>query len=80
VPPQLDVVRLDGVTFQFAREAHAVATPLKRMRTLDSTTQNMLAAVTRLWRSLFGEIFAHQTIGIGDTANINELAKFFGGL
>ena len=80
MPPKLDVARFDGVAFQFAGEAHAVATTLNRMRSLDSTTQNMLAAVTRLWRSLFGEILAHQTIGIGDTANINELAKFFGGL
>jgi hypothetical protein len=60
--------------------SHAVAATLKQVRTLDSTTQNMLATITRLWRSLFGEVFAHQTVWIGDTANVNNLAKLFGGL
>jgi hypothetical protein len=80
VPPKLDTARLDPVTFQFAREAHAVAAAVKLMRPLDSTTQHMLAAVACLWRSLFGEIFADQAIRIGDPANVKKLAKVFGGL
>jgi hypothetical protein len=75
----LDVARIDCVTFQFAGKAHAVAATLKRVRTLDSTTQDVLAAVTRLWRSLFGEIFADQAIRISDPADVKKLAKVFGG-
>jgi hypothetical protein len=45
------------------------------MRTGESSTEDMLAAVTGLWRSFFGEIAANQPLSIVYTPNADHIAK-----
>jgi hypothetical protein len=48
------------------------------MRTAESSTEVMIAAVTCLRRSFFGEVAANQFISIVYTLNVNHIAKLLG--
>ena len=50
------------------------------MRTVESPTEDILAAVTRLWRSFLGEVSANQPVRIVYTPNIDHIAKLLRGL
>ena len=48
------------------------------MRTGKSSTEDMLALVTGLWRSFFGEIGENQLISVVYTLNVDHIAKLLG--
>lgn len=75
VLPVLDIAIVDCVTFQLAREAHAVSTTLQTVRTVEPPTEDMLAPVIRLGRSFLGEVSANQPLSFVYTLNMDYIAK-----
>jgi hypothetical protein len=65
----------NGVACELAGKPHAVTTALQAMRTGKSSTEDILALVSCLWRSFLGEIAANQLISIVYTRDVNHIAK-----